>query len=367
MSTTVHNEKDESLLPAKLIYSPDESYSDQSRMYQGIPGIELTANNHGYMAFYSGGKDEGSGNYIVVGISNDKCKTFKTPYMIISPPTDMVRCFDPCLWIDPDKRLWVFYAQSYTFYDGRMGVWCCVCDDPDAENPVFSEPRRIANGIMMNKPIVTSKGDWLLPCAIWEGFQSDYNFLPEERFSNVYRSADNGVTFELIGHADYIDRYIDEHMTVEKENGDILMLIRAKKGIGQSISKDGGVTWSKGIDSGLGGPCSRFCIRRLASGNLVLINHHDFKGRNNLKAMISADDGKTWSGYLTLDERSGISYPDLTEDSDGNIYVIYDYNRYSDREILLAVIKEPDIAAGEIINPDSCLKYVLNKATGSRE
>lgn len=356
--------KDEALLPAKLIILPDETFSDDNRMYQGIPGIEITQNGRGYIAFYSGGKDEGAGNYIVLGISDDKCKTFKTPYIIVYPPTDMVRCFDPCLWIDSDGRLWLFYAQSYTFFDGRIGVWCCVCDNPDDTVPVFSEPRRIANGIMMNKPIITSKGDWLLPCSIWEGFQSEYNFIPEERYSNVYKSSDKGLTFELIGSADYIDRYIDEHMIVEKQNGDIWMLIRAKKGIGESISKDGGVTWSKGTDSGLGGPCSRFCIRRLSSGNLIFINHHDFKGRNNLKAMISTDDGKTWKGYLTLDERSGVSYPDMTEDMDGNIYIIYDYNRYTDKEILLAVVKESDILAGEIINVDSYIKHVVNRAKG---
>ena len=80
----------------------------------------------------------------------------------------------------------------------------------------------------------------------------------------------------------------------------------------------------------------------------------------------STDDGKTWRGYLTLDERSGVSYPDITEDMDGNIYIIYDYNRYTNKEILLAVVKESDILVGEIINDDSYVKQVINKALGDK-
>jgi len=245
-----------------------------------------------------------------------------------------------------------------------MGVWAVVCDAPDAEKPVFGEPRRLANGIMMNKPIITEDGSWLICCSIWNCSTSEHNDLPYERYPNVYRSKDSGETFALIGHADYEKRCIDEHMAVQLKDGRLWMLIRARDGIGQSFSDDGGVTWYGDSDSGLGGPCSRFCIRRLGSGNLILINHHEFTGRNNLKAMISRDDGKTWEGFLMLDERANVSYPDLTEDENGRIYIAYDYERYKDKELYLADITEEDILAGRLVNPNSRLKVLVNKAYG---
>ena len=41
--------------------------------------------------------------------------------------------------------------------------------------------------------------------------------------------------------------------------------------------------------------------RRLASGNLLLVNHYKFTGRSHLTAHISIDDGKTWNDGLLLD------------------------------------------------------------------
>ena len=64
--------------------------------------------------------------------------------------------------------------------------------------------------------------------------------------------------------------------------------------------------------------------------------------RSQLTAYLSCDDGKTWSKQLLLDERDGVSYPDVAQDDNGDIYIIYDYNRYKDMEILMAVIRETE-------------------------
>ena len=37
-----------------------------------------------------------------------------------------------------------------------------------------------------------------------------------------------------------------------------------------------------------------------------------------------------------------MSYPDVAQDDNGDIYIIYDYNRYKDMEILMAVIRETE-------------------------
>jgi len=256
----------------------------------------------------------------------------------------------------------------------------------DADELVWSKPRRIANGIMMNKPLVTSKGEWLFPCAIWcdtsGSVPSERHGLENEQFSNVYASTDCGKTITLRGHADIPGRSFDEHMLVEKKDGALWMLVRTFKGIGESFSTDGGYTWTPGRNSHIDGPCSRFFIRRLKSGRLLMINHYNFdqridlddimnqgnvkswKGRSHLTAMLSEDDGETWPYTLLLDERNEVSYPDAKEADNGYIYVTYDWERVTQREILMARFTEDDILRGKILSPEGKLRVLVNKALG---
>ncbi len=371
---TEYRNYDEALMPATVLYHPGGIYNDHRRTWQGIPGIERTKCGRIFVGFYGGNPTEAPGNYVLLVYSDDDGATFTTPYLAILPPTQNVRCFDECLWIDPNGALHLYWAQSYGFMDGRIGVWESVCEAPDADEPKFSMPRRLANGIMMNKPIVLSTGEWLLTCSIYKDCNTSRtpdSTLPtktldfsEEMYSNVYISKDGGKTFTLGGHSAYEDRFIDEHMCIEKKDGSIWMLIRARRGIGESTSYDKGMTWVDTKDSGLGGPGARFCIRRLKSDRMLLINHHEFVGRNNLKAMLSDDEGKTWKGFLMLDDRTPVTYPDMTEDDAGNIYVIYDFDRYGESEILMSKITEEDILQGKLVSESSYLRRLVNKATG---
>ena len=67
-----------------------------------------------------------------------------------------------------------------------------------------------------------------------------------------------------------------------------------------------------------------------------------------------------------IDERRDVSYPDCTEDENGNLYIIYDRERYDAKEILMAKVTEEDILAGRLVTPTSRLKVVLNRATGEK-
>lgn len=326
--------------------------------------------NNTFCAFYSGNIKETFGNYVMLVRAGENFN-FSEPVAVAYKPGNF-RCFDPVLWIDPLDRLWFFFSVM----PGEE-VYATICDNPDEELS-FCEPFCIGRGVMMNKPTVLSNGDWLFPIAIWtldkakdlrEGGLKDSD-VPA---SYVYRSRDNGRTFEKIGGATLKDRDFDEHMFLEKQDGSIEMYVRAKYGIGVCTSYDGGVSWDEGRDSGLGGPNSRFFIRRLKSGRVLLINHVNFTGRTNLTLMLSEDDGKTYPYSLTLDERY-CSYPDAMECEDGFIYAVYDRERggncktlaeaYNNaREITLAKITEEDILAGKLVNPDSRMKVVVSKLT----
>jgi predicted neuraminidase len=125
------------------------------------------------------------------------------------------------------------------------------------------------------------------------------------------------------------------------------MLVRSNTGfLLESVSRDAGATWPTAQPSDIKHPSARFFIRRLASGKLLLVKHHNTDVRERLTALLS-DDGKTWSGGLVLDERGRISYPDGVQAEDGRVFIIYDRNRTTDRQILMAVFTEADVMAGE--------------------
>ena len=68
-----------------------------------------------------------------------------------------------------------------------------------------------------------------------------------------------------------------------------------------------------------------------------------------------------------LDERLGVSYPDGQQTPDGLIRIVYDYNRVSDRNILMAAFREEDVAAGKDLSGAVNLRQIVSKATGGQE
>ena len=375
------------LTPARIYVSPtEERFQDSYRRWQGIPSIEVSPKGRIFVNFYTGQGAEVGGNIMVLCVSDDHGKSFRSCATVVEHPDKSCRIYDPCLWFDPHGTLWMSYTQARGFNDGRSGVWVVTCKDADAETLVWSEPRRIANGIMMNKPIVTQDNTWLFPCAIWRdesgSVPAERHGLENEQFSNVYASTDEGKTIVLRGHADVPMRSFDEHMIVQKKDGTLWMLVRTFDGLGESYSKDGGFTWTPGRKSHIDNPCSRFFIRRLKSGRLLMINHYNFdqridlddimhqgnvkrwKGRSHLTAMLSEDDGQTWPYTLLLDERDEVSYPDAKEADDGFIYACYDHSRLTEREILMARFTEKEILKGKLSNPESQLRILVNKALG---
>ena len=151
-------------------------------------------------------------------------------------------------------------------------------------------------------------------------------------------------------------------MIVERKDGSLWMLARAGKGISEATSTDGGRTWSTPTDSSIKNPKARFFLRRLNSGNLLLVKNGpidvQLPRRSSLMAFVSTDDGKTWGAGLLLDDRASVSYPDGFQAPDGTIHILYDWNRHTDAEILLTKFTEEDIAKQTKVT-----RSLVNKAT----
>jgi hypothetical protein len=353
--------KDLSLNPPLINTHPGPEYFARARKWQGIPSIERAPNGRLWAIWYTGGEGEGPENHVVLVTSADDGQTWSEPKVVIAPP-GRVRAYDPNVWHDPLGRLWVFWAQSLDWFDGRCGVWAIMTENSTVENPLWNPTRRLANGIMMNKPTVLSNGNWLLPAAVWDSRQPKLPELATERRSNVIASTDQGETWVLRGGAEIPDRTFDEHSIVELNDGALWLLARARYGVGESFSIDQGASWSPGQPSAISGPNSRFFIRRLRSGRLLLVNHFQFVGRSHLTARLSEDDGASWFGGLLLDERNNVAYPDGVEATDGRIFVIYDHERYMEKEILLAIFREEDVIQQKCDCEYCRLRGLVNRA-----
>jgi len=342
--------------PANL--APGKEYDSDARKYQGIPSIERAPGGRLWAAWYAGKIHEDQYNYVVAATSGDGGVTWSDLKLVIDPDGDgPKRAADPCLWLDPEGKLWLFWWLNG---DGLTATMAMTTDNPDAENPVWSEPRALFPGVMLNKPIVTKSGEWLMPAAIWGGANS----------SRVMVSDDRGKTWALRGAANIPAdrRNCDEHMLVERKDGSLWMLARtAQFGISESVSTDGGRTWTEMKDY-QPHTTSRFYLGRLKSGNLLLIRHGALnersEGRNHLTAYLSDDDGATWKGGLLIDERESVSYPDAAQSPDGTIYAIYDWSRLREKNVLMSSFTEGDILAGAYTSPAARSRVLINQATG---
>lgn len=366
---------DLSLAPPAINTAPGSEYDDRVRVGNMIIGIERTPGGR-LWACWVGNGDSPNG-FLMLATSDDGGATWSKPRVVIDP-TDppgapQRRSLVGNLWTDPKGRLWCFFDQSLGYFDGRAGDWFIRCDNPDAVEPTWTEPVRFADGCTLNKPTVLSSGDWLLPVSLWTrdrigpaSLKEAHRDLDGIRMANVFASTDEGQTWARRGGVAFPGTDFDEHMLVELKDGRLWMLARTKGGISESFSADGGVTWEAPRPSPIQNVSARFFLRRLASGNLLLVKNGPLDvrlpRRSSLTAFLSTDDGKTWPHELLLDDRAEVSYPDGIQAPDGTIHVLYDWNRHTDAEILLAKFREEDIVTGRFTSPGAKPRMLVNKA-----
>lgn len=369
---------DLSLVPPRLNTSPLPKYDYDQLEYGMTIGIARTPGGRLWAAWVAG--DDGPKAFMVAATSDDNGATWSKPRLVVDsqaphlplPRSVIVGNF----WTDPLGRLWFFFDQTMNHYDGRQGLWVARCDNPDGENPAWSQPYRLCHGAVLNKPTVLANGEWLLPVEFPNirgvgPMRDAHPELEPLRGANVYVSADQGKSWSRRGNVRFPRPSWDEHMFVELKDGRIWMLARTGEGVMQTFSSDAGRTWTGPTFPTFKHPPARFHIRRLASGRILLIKHgrtiDAHEGRTTLTAWLSEDEGLTWKGGLVLDERKGLSYPDGFQAPDGTLYISYDHNRATEGEILMARFREDEVLAGKLSQANSKLQLLISRPLKKRE
>lgn len=344
----------------EILYRPkDEKYAESIRLYQGCPSIAITPRGRIYVAWYSGGTDEPHiENYNLLVYSDDDGKTWSEHLLVIpSCEERLVHALDIQLWSDPNGKLHVFWVQNnvvpepeikpphepyqpqvyeggYMFNDFRHSMWEMVCENPDDENPCFSEPKRLGMGFLRCKPTALSSGRWLY-----------FNYDQIDTRYAYSISDDEGKTLARHYAKEKLSTRFDETMAYEKRNGEIRVFARTALGeIGEFSSFDNAESFTEPKLSGIVAPDTRFYVSRTPSGRVLLVKNDDAKSRINMTACLSDDDGETWKHSLLIDTR-WTTYPDV-DFYNGNIYLVYDSERTKAREILFVKFTEDDIVNG---------------------
>ena len=349
-------------IPAELLYTPtDPAYDEAPRKYQGCPTLAVTKGGRIWMGWYAGGvREPDMDNYNLLLKSDDGGETWSDPYLVIpSSKEHHFHALDIQLWTSPEGKLYVYWVQNDTIpddgramkaekgqplvrYDGWIfpdfahNEWVSICEDPDADAPVFSAPRRVDVGFLRCKPLVTATGRWI---------NFNYDQTPGKGLDRYGYSIsdDRGETWTHRYGAEKLATYFDESMAYQKKDGTIRMFARSSIGeLAESISDDNGETWSEARPSGITHADTRFFVSRTPSGRILLICNDDARVRKNITLCLSEDDGETWPYKKCIDTRAGISYPDA-DFRNGEICLTYDRERTGAREILFLRCSEEDI------------------------
>ena len=346
-----------------------------SRQKAGRPSIERASNGRLWATWFTSTQTshENLNDYVVLATSADGGETWEDVF-VADPDlysNNTRRAFDPQVWIDPDGVLRWFWTDrtgtsaTNTTSAATDGVWMAVVGDATlTPSAAPSDVRCLWPGAVGGKPFVLDDGAWGFPVA--QLFSSPSSLLVVSTDKCASFSLRGGATVPAaIGNSSF-------PQIVPLSATEVRCWAHTPSGAFESASTDGGATWPEmaattsfqnGYDSG------RCCVRRLASGNLLLVKRGALASANGegLYAFVSTDGGATWTGGLQLDSRDKVYYPDAIQGAGGMIHVIYECDGTVRREILMASFQESDALAAtdssktvRLAQPVSEPSYPLN-------
>ncbi len=205
-----------------------------------------------------------------------------------------------------------------------------MCRSSD-EGQTWTEP--VAHHIIGRPLIQLSTGRILLSNQKVLGAWCGDN---DHQTASAYYSDDDGQTWtESETFADLPLRGAMEPHIAELRDGRLMMVLRTQLGaIFKSYSSDGGANWSKPQTTGIRGPESMRCMKRIpANGDLILIwNHSEFDPnfdhygkRTPLTVAISKDDGDTFQNYQNIETDPEVEFtnPSCHFTSSGKVIITY--------------------------------------------
>ncbi len=361
VSNIYQNIKVDSNSKTRFIYKPTafQSTNGLKRGYQGVPAIGY---NDGiiYVAWMAGHANEEKGNYIVVVSSLDKGFSWSQE-LILAPTIDSFRCIDPMFWNEPNGNLRLGWTTTAYYFDGGVsGAWSIGIKATNS-NCLITKPYRMFDGVSNVKPLFrdSKPNEILFPVSGWTltsgQFPNSVSVPTSIAGPRIYSFNFNYINGQSYISSSFISkistknypRDYDEHIIAEQGKDTLNCLLRSSSlGFYSSTSFDAGNTWTQAIPFTKVGntTSSRVFYGKLNSGNMLLVLNSS-KKRDSLAAFLSKDLGRTWPYKLPIFNPLS-SYPDVAQDEQGNILLVFDQNRYPYGRIYFTKFTENDVISG---------------------
>lgn len=233
------------------------------------------------------------------------------------------------IFTGPDRRVWMVWGRMEGSRPTRRGSGWSQCRlmvrTSNDNGHSWSADQEIPNSfawLPRNAPVTLKDGRFALPISghvdsVYAGFLLVLE--PDNR------------TWTRIG----LMPRGEQPTVIERDNGELLCLMRGHPRILQSVSSDGGAAWSTPRATELKCPDSGIAMTKLKSGRVLLAyNDTDQDDRTPFNVIQSTDDGRTWRDSRVIEQDWGeFSYPCIIQSSDGMVHLTYTYRRFSIKHV----------------------------------
>jgi predicted neuraminidase len=346
------------------IFPPQEKHVHSSSIVE-CPNGDLL------VCWFHGSGERTANDVQVQGARKPKGEGPWSPVFVMADTQDLPDC-NPVLFIDEQKRLWLFWAAVVANGWEHSLLKYRRAEDYQGDGP----PNWSWQDVIILKP-----GDGF-PGAIKKGFEqleaeegcwAEYALpyeeylveaakdkmkrqkgwmtrihpavLPSGRillplYSDGYNLSLIGITDDL-GETWHASQPIvgygpTQPSIVRKKNGSLVAYLRDEGNAPQRVqvtsSNDDGETWTPSVDIDIPNPSSSLEVLVLKDGRWLMLCNDTDVGRHRLVLMISDDEGATWQGKRQLEpcDAGGQSfeYPSIIQSRDGLIHM--SYTRHSD-------------------------------------
>ena len=239
--------------------------------------------------------------------SDDRGRTWSERFTIVDSEGAWNNCMEPDFQRLPSGELLLFYIHKNSRLDTRMFLRRSKDDGKTWSDRYPVSYDRGYHCTTNARSIRTSCGRLVLPVMI-------------RNIVFTYLSDDDGQTWRhgLPPIAGYQTPSLDEPAVAELRNGDLLMFMRTNTGrVWQTVSRDGGETWSVSIPTELASSTSPVSLRRLPqTGDLLVVWSQASQKeieygliRARLSCALSKDEGMTWecfNNFESLDNQTRV-------------------------------------------------------------
>lgn len=292
------------------------------------------------LAAWFGGRHEGDESVeIWLSRRSTGAASWTIPQQMTSFPD--VPCWNPVLFRDASETLWLFFKIG-----SNPMSWVGAYRKSDDGGVTWGETHYLPAGLLgpvRCKPLILSSGVILAGSSVEAGRHGGGS-KPQPYWSWaswVERSTDRGQSWTVHGPITFpgVNFGLIQPTLWETDSGRIRMLMRATRQIGricESVSDDGGVTWTPARATSLPNPNSGIDAVKLRDGRIVLAYNHTNTGRSPLNLAVSRNDGESWdTGYVLENQPGEFSYPAIIQTVDGNIHITYTWKRIRIKHIVV--------------------------------